>query len=271
MKPGGSHLLRSAVRENTREFVNKVDKIPKPRIPDAWHNPPMSESDLRGLDNPFWTCLATRHAHLAQGDDLARRYPPQISVLAAVSGTSPAHVAALTALAGTGDDVALVGTHVPELPAPWESLYASELTQMLRPECSPLPEGEADVATLGPADVPEMQALVELTHPGPFRARTIELGTYIGIRDRGRLVAMAGERTWIGNFREVSAVCTHPEAQGRGYARMLIARVVNGMLRAGQTPFLHVESRNDVAIAVYRRLGFVRRTALPLLYARMVG
>jgi ribosomal protein S18 acetylase RimI-like enzyme len=230
----------------------------------------MSASDL-ALDNPFWSCLATRHAHLAQGDALARRYRPEISVLAGVSGTDARHIAALTSLVGAGDDVALVGTHMPELSGVWEALYASELTQLLRTDPSPLAEGDADVVTLGAADVPEMQALVELTHPGPFRARTIELGTYLGIRERGRLVAMAGERTWIGDFREVSAVCTHPDAQRRGYARMLIGRIVNRMIRAGQTPFLHAETKNEVAIEMYRRLGFVRRARLPLLYARKNG
>ena len=228
----------------------------------------MPESDFRGLDNPFWTCLATRHAHIAEGGALARRYPPRISPLAGAPGVGPENVAALTALSGAGDDVALVATHLPELGAPWETLYASELAQLVRGERSPLPEGEVEVVTLAPEDVAEMQALVELTHPGPFRARTIELGTYIGIRERGRLVAMAGERTWIADFREVSAVCTHPEARGRGYARMLIGRIVNRMLRAGQTPFLHAETKNEVAIEVYRRLGFAERARLPLLYAR---
>jgi ribosomal protein S18 acetylase RimI-like enzyme len=237
----------------------------------AWHNCPMSDSDLRGLDSPFWTCLATRHAPIALGGALARRYPPEISLLAGLSGIAPENVAALESLVDVGDDVGLVGAHLPVLPESWETLYASELTQMLRTERSPLPEGDADVVVLGPSDVPEMLALVELTHPGPFRRRTIELGTYIGIRERGRLVAMAGERTWIGDFREVSAVCTHPEAQGRGYARVLIGRVVNRMLRAGQTPFLHVESKNEIAIDVYRRLGFVRRTRFPLLQARRIA
>ena len=231
----------------------------------------MSESDLRGLDNPFWTCLATRHAHIAQGGALARRYPPQISVLGGTSGIAPENVAALTSLVGIGDDVALVGARVPDLPRTWETLYASELTQMLRTKRAELAEGGAKIVTLGPADVPAMQALVELTHPGPFRARTIELGTYIGIREDRRLVAMAGERTWIGDFREVSAVCTHPDAQGRGYAPMLISRIVNRMLRAGQTPFLHAESGNEVAIEIYRRLGFAERTRLALLYAKKIG
>jgi predicted GNAT family acetyltransferase len=72
-------------------------------------------------------------------------------------------------------------------------------------------------------------------------------------------------------YREVSAVCTHPDAQGRGYARALIGRVVNRMLRAGQIPYLHVESKNEVAIDVYRRLGFVRRTQFPALFTKRIG
>ena len=76
---------------------------------------------------------------------------------------------------------------------------------------------------------------------------------------------------WVDDCREVSAVCTHPDAQGRGYARMLIANVVNRMLRAGETPFLHVESPNERAIELYRSLGFVRRTEFGLLVAKRIG
>src|SRR5215467_11809480 len=141
----------------------------------------MSDPDLRGLDNPFWTCLATRHAHLAQGDALARRYLPEISVLAGVSGRAPANVAALSSLVDVGDEIVLVGVDIPKLPSSWETLHNMQVTQMVRPDATPLPEGGESVATLGPSDVPEMAALVELTHPGPFRRRTIELGTYIGI------------------------------------------------------------------------------------------
>jgi ribosomal protein S18 acetylase RimI-like enzyme len=224
----------------------------------------------QGLDNPFWTCLATRHAHLARGGALARRYPPDISPIAGLPGVAPANVAALEGLVDVGDDTGLAGPHVPALGDRWDTLHAAELTQMIRGDRAPLPEGGADVVALGASDVAEMLALVERTQPGPFRTRTIELGAYLGIRERGRLVAMAGERTWIDDCREVSAVCTHPEAQGRGYARALIARVVNRMLRAGETPFLHVESANARAIELYLALGFVRRTRFPLLAARRV-
>jgi predicted GNAT family acetyltransferase len=160
---------------------------------------------------------------------------------------------------------------VPALPENWETLHESQITQMIRVDRSPLPEGDVGASILGAADVAEMLALVEVTKPGPFRSRTIELGTYVGIRESGRLVAMAGERTWVGDFREVSAICTHPDAQGRGYARVLMARVINRMLRAGETPILHVESGNLRAIDIYLALGFVRRTDLRLLHAKRIS
>jgi ribosomal protein S18 acetylase RimI-like enzyme len=232
----------------------------------------VTPSDIeRELDNPVWSCLTTRHAHLASGGPLARRYPTAFSPIAAVSGTSSAHVAALEALVDVGDDMGTFGMLVPALSARWETLRDSRLTQMIRTDRSPLPEADFGASPLGPADVSEMLALVDLAQPGPFRPRTIELGAYFGIRERGRLVAMAGERMWIGNWRELSAVCTHPEARGRGCARALIGLLVNRMLRAGRTPILHVESSNVRAIDTYRALGFVARVELPLLHARRIG
>lgn len=232
----------------------------------------MTSSDAeRQLDNPIWSCLTTRHAHFSHGGPLARRYLSTISPIGGLPGAGAADVAALEAIIELGDDVAMFGSSVPELSENWETLYASRLTQMVRTDRSPLPEGDVEVSTLGAADVAEMLALVELTKPGPFRTRTIELGTYIGIREGGRLVAMAGERMWVGHFREVSAVCTHPDVQRRGYARALIGRVVNRMLRADETPFLHVDRTNVRAIDMYRALGFARRAEYPLLYASRIG
>ncbi len=227
--------------------------------------------DDSALDNPVWSCLATRHAHLARGGPLALRYPSDYSPLGAVTAAAKDNVAAMQALVEIGDDVAVAGAHVPELPMNWETLHRIRIAQMIRRDTSPLPEGDAQITALSAADVADMLALVELTHPGPFRSRTVELGSFVGIRQDGQLLAMAGERMWIGDHREVSGVCTHPDAQGRGLARALMGRVVNRMLRAGQTPFLHVESGNERAIAMYVTLGFERRAEFPLLYARRTG
>ena len=68
-----------------------------------------------------------------------------------------------------------------------------------------------------------MMHLVELTKPGPFAVRTIALGSYIGIRDRGQLVAMAGERLRFDGFTEISGVCSHPDHRGRGYPSLLVS------------------------------------------------
>jgi len=219
------------------------------------------------LDNPIWSSLATRHAHLAQGDARVRRYPPAISPLAGVAGIAGDVAASLAAIVGIDDDIAIFGPS-PPLGSGWEVLREARITQMIRRDSAPLPEASVVVRRLDAADVPEMLALVELTQPGPFRPRTVELGTYIGIHEGGRLLAMAGERMWVGDYREASAICTHPDARARGYARALIGRVVNRMLRAGQIPFLHVYSTNERAIDVYLDLGFVRRAEFPLLHAR---
>jgi len=47
----------------------------------------------------------------------------------------------------------------------------------------------------------------------------MELGRYFGVIENGRLAAMAGERMGMPGFREVSAVCTHPDFLGRGLAQ----------------------------------------------------
>ncbi|HRE00734.1 MAG TPA: GNAT family N-acetyltransferase, partial [Ilumatobacteraceae bacterium] len=118
------------------------------------------------------------------------------------------------------------------------------------------------IERLTAADVTEMLALVQLTEPGPFRSGTIELGDYFGIRHGGRLVAMAGERLQTPDYTEVSAVCTHPDVRGRGYASALTRRVAEGIRARGQTPILHVAEHNLAAKAVYERLGFAVRTEL---------
>ena len=104
-----------------------------------------------------------------------------------------------------------------------------------------------------------MLELTTLTKPGPFGPRTHELGTYIGIRDGARLAAMAGERLKVPGFTEVSAVCTHPDFLGRGYAGILMSKVMQGVRERGETPFLHVREDNTRAIGLYERLGFTTR------------
>jgi predicted GNAT family acetyltransferase len=125
---------------------------------------------------------------------------------------------------------------------------------------------------LDAGDVPDMLALVEVTHPGPFGPRTIELGEYIGVRRQGILVAMAGERMRLDGFTEISAVCVHPSCRGQGLAAELVSTLVRSIASRGETPFLHVFNSNRAAIELYLKLGFVLRRRVHLaLLARASG
>ncbi|MFT4043740.1 MAG: GNAT family N-acetyltransferase [Gordonia sp. (in: high G+C Gram-positive bacteria)] len=121
-----------------------------------------------------------------------------------------------------------------------------------------------EVVELTAADVPEMLALVERTRPGPFFERTVEMGTYLGIRHNGRLVAMAGERLRPPGWVEISAVCTDPDYRNRGYASILVAAVAAVIRDDGRIPFLHAAYDNEGAIRLYHELGFSLRRQVPL-------
>ena len=130
------------------------------------------------------------------------------------------------------------------------------------------PEQDASILSLNEADVADMRALAELTQPGPFYARTHTLGDFVGIRENGKLIAMAGERMRVPGFTEISAVCTHPEARGRGLAAKLMRVVAARIVARGEQLFLHVYPSNKGAIAVYQKLGFRHRTDVRLTVLR---
>jgi len=220
------------------------------------------------LDNPVWSALTTGQAHLAQGGALAKRYPDDIDPIGALARGDPDAWSELAALLPPGGILYLAAADLDRassaLPAPLVVRQRAVLVQMVCAEPIDRAPDAAPVSVLTGAHADEMLALAELTKPGPFRARTHTLGTFLGIRSEGRLVAMAGTRFRLDGYREVSAVCTHPEFAGRGLARILATRVVNAIHAQRLTPFLHVDSDNDRARSLYRHMGFVERAALPM-------
>ena len=220
------------------------------------------------LNNPIWTALTTRQTEFAEGDDLARRYPVEVTALGALKSPTPEAFESLARIT-KGDAVALFFYDPVKIPVGWKTIHTSNLVQMICESLQPVSdENTTRIEELTAADTKEMVALTKLTNPGPFGTRTQELGLYLGIHQRGRLAAMAGERQRLAGYTEVSAVCTHPDFQGRGYARVLISAVAGPIIKRGETPFLHVREDNAGAIRVYENLGFKTRAIFPFYVLR---
>jgi len=227
------------------------------------------------LENPVWHALTGTHATVAQRSGSAARYVPDVAVFAALSDdTTPAAWDALAALVGPGGTAFLARRDL-AVPDGWTERFNAPCRQMLLRDPSALAEGPADpsspLVALGAADVPEMLALVRRTRPGPFVTRTVELGTYLGVRDGDQLVAMAGERLHPPGFTEISVVCTDPAYRGRGLASRLVAGIVGGIRARDETPFLHLTVDNDAAHRVYAALGFETRTFLSVVGVQAPG
>lgn len=216
---------------------------------------------MHPLDHPIWSALTSRQQALAQGGALARRYPPAIAPFAAMPGDSAENFTALGALMSPSDVAVLFTLDAVTPTAEFKILLAETGEQMIGTPTQNAIRG-VEIVTLGVDDVPDMMALTELTKPGPFTPRTHELGSFLGIKIEGKLVAMTGERMKPANYTEMTAVCVHPAHRGRGYAQALLAAISRQILMRGELPMLHVFSGNSSAIALYRRQGMEIRRRL---------
>ncbi len=211
--------------------------------------------DHSALDNPVWAALTGPLAHHGEILGDAARFDRGISLFTGLGGD--AGWADLAALTGPGTESIISGPFL-EPPAGWAPLVRYDGVQLVGSGV----RGEADpeAVALTPADTADVLDLVARTRPGPFQDRTLELGGYLGVRDGGKLVALAGERLRVPGFTEISAVCTDPAYRGRGLAARLSLAVAAAIQARGDTPFLSALTTNTGAVRLYERLGFkVRR------------
>ena len=218
-------------------------------------------SPAHPLDRPVWSALTNRQAALAQGDARALRFDPDYALFAAAADASPENTAAVGALNTSPHGMGLV--EAGDMPLPPGAVVRAQAACVQMVAAALNPGGRAVAfEPLGEADAAEMLALATLTVPGPFFEKTHRLGDFIGVKQDGRLVAMAGERMKPDGFTEVSGVCTHPDFRGRGFAGALMRVVTQRILERGEQAFLHAYAANTATIALYETLGFRVRTTV---------
>jgi ribosomal protein S18 acetylase RimI-like enzyme len=223
------------------------------------------------LDTPIWTALTTKQAQIAHSNALARRFPPEMTLLGALAANTAMAFDSLAQLIQR-DPVTLYFTSPPQIPAGWEIVRAVELHQMVQETETPPPNPQGsstpEVIELTPADIPEMSAVYTATRPGRTLCPRIQkVGQFLGIREEGKLVAMGGLRLHITGYREITTVATLPDYEGRGYATAIVRALIDRIRARAERPFLTVRTDNTRAVEIYRRLGFKERT---LLYSRTI-
>ncbi|MEV0951276.1 GNAT family N-acetyltransferase [Promicromonospora sp. NPDC050249] len=237
--------------------MSVIDAAPENAVPGN-AAPDYATPDYAVLDNPAWSALVGAHAHLAEGNDLARRYPADVSPFAAVrTWDDPGVWDAVIDLVGYDADFPGPPESV-ALPPGWvrgEPFQGVQLVETDRLHGRP----DDEAVLLGAADVPEMLDLVARAQPGPFLPRTHLLGRYVGIRRDGRLAAMAGERLQPAGWTEISAVATDERYRGQGLATRLVLDVVHHIHERGARAMMHAAASNTHAIGLYEHLGFALR------------
>lgn len=227
-------------------------------------------SDAHPLDRPIWSMLTGRQAHLAEGDaQKALRIDCSYGPFGAAVDNSTESQQALAAHIPEDGELWIVDGESWPLPPGTCEVKRATLAQMVAKRVVAPTQSEFDILPLGDSDTAEMAALAAHAQPGPWGPKTHLYGPFFGIRENGRLLAMAGQRMLMPGMAEVSGVATWADCRGRGYARALISHVMREMRTRGEQPFLHSYADNAGAIALYRSLGFdIRREVHVLVIKR---
>jgi len=218
----------------------------------------------RQLDNPMWFALQGPHRRWAQRAGDLQWFPQDVAPFLAIESPDGVLEPGWPQRAGLTASAYFVGVLPRALPAGWQPGPRSEVVQMLYSGPTPLWEPGPHVL-LEAAARPAMNALAAIAFPDFFRGRSAELGTFIGIYEKGALVAMAGERMALDGMREISGICTHPDFTGRGYAGGLTRALIRRHRLQGVQSFLHVSAHNTRARTLYETLGFNTVAVLPMI------
>jgi len=207
------------------------------------------------LDNPVWYSLSQHHQNFAIDYGNVKFYHPDYCPFGGFE---------------KGDDVA---KHLDEYATLIDNFfmvgekpeYSNQLTLKKELICLQMigenrinAEIDQEIINLTSSHTDALFQLVNLVQPGYFKRKTSLLGNYYGIFKNDELIAVGGERMQMNAFVEVSAIVTHPNHTGKGYASQLIIHTINNIFKQNKTPYLHVVETNP-AVKLYEKLGFSTR------------
>lgn len=214
------------------------------------------------LDNPIYNALTSGNKHFAVGDGSSFYFQQDVAPFAGTKDNSAEEFSTLINNL-PGDSVFVIfSRNEVDIPKELKVLRHFQMFQMVYDGDAPAEEINTVLSDLANEHIDEMLSLTKLTNPGPFLQRTIEFGNYTGVITDGKLVAMAGHRMQPLPYVEISAVCTHPQHTGKGYAAKLLKEQAKRIMAAGKIPFLHVLQENTGAVRVYERIGFKSRVSM---------
>jgi ribosomal protein S18 acetylase RimI-like enzyme len=208
------------------------------------------------LHNPVYHALLSGDSHLSFGNDHVKFFDEEVSPFAGFASEYDKGFKQLYDILPYGRKILYANPSFIYQQAGWQIVHEIKGLQFVYEKSGEFLLDFTNITPLNKSHVEQMMHLAKLTRPGPFGKRTIEFGSYFGIFDKEKLVAMTGQRLHIERYTEISAVCTHPDYLGMGYAYKLIQHQLQLILQQGQQPFLHVREDNLRAIALYQRLGF---------------
>jgi ribosomal protein S18 acetylase RimI-like enzyme len=220
------------------------------------------------LDNPCWNALNSGNKNLAEGNERVRFFSAEVSPFVGLPEWNSYGFDHLYDVIQPERRIAFMASREVEIPGDWDVVDYLKAFQMVHTNSASGLSAPSEIVHLQNKHIPQMIALTEMTHPGPFFQRTIEFGNYEGIFKDDELVSMAGQRLQPGDYLEISAVCTHPAYKGKGYATELIISQVDKIRSASAIPFLHVKDDNLHAIKLYKSLGFEVRKQMDIYSIR---